>query len=156
MAEIWDVCPSKPDPICFKGPAPQLGFLVVRWGGLPEFSTNGCPTHTATPSAPTPHQGGFRGPRWPPDSADLGGSGLPLVPTWVQTEPCPCAFHRAPSFSTHPGLRADYVQSSRRRVGRAAWKVNLLPLGDGKSRNWKAPTVRDSAQGEGLDGQGAL
>ena len=47
MAEIWDVSPQKPTLICFKGPAPHSGHLVVRWGGgggvLLRFSMNGCP-----------------------------------------------------------------------------------------------------------------
>ena len=46
---------------------------------LPKFSTKGC-------SAPAAHQAGFCGLT---DSAAWGGSGLLLLPTWVQTEPGP-------------------------------------------------------------------
>lgn len=76
------IFPPKSQPlICFKGPAPQLGFTVARLGeGVLKFSRSGCPISTATRSAPTPHQGGFCGPRRRPHRAAWGGSGLLLLP----------------------------------------------------------------------------
>lgn len=114
--------PPKASPgSAFKGPAAQLGLLVVRWGWgwgwgavLPKFSTKGC-------SAPVAHQAGFCGLT---DSAAWGGSGLLLLPTWVHTEPGPLPQGSVlPSRkcleakeAPRPGLRAGHVWIS---LGRA-------------------------------------
>lgn len=96
--------PPKASPgSAFKGPAAQVGLLVVRWGWgwggtvIPKFSTKGC-------SAPAAHQAGFL------DSAAWGGSRRLLLPTWVQTEPGPL-----PQGSVLPSRKCLEAKEAPRR-----------------------------------------
>lgn len=108
---------------------------------------NGWLIHTASRPAPIAQQGGFCGPRWCPDRADLGGSGLPLLPS-VQDRTLTTP--RASSFSTQEvskgtegstsRVSTDYVWTPLSRAGRAAWEVmSFLSLRSDISRSWKAP-----------------